>query len=369
MARKHLLKGFKRPRGITFEQSEETTDYGCYIAYPFESGYGTTVGNTLRRILLSSIQGYAISAVRITYFEKDDNAHVVTSEFEAIPHIVEDTPVIINNLKLLRLSLPEDVQEKTFHIEWRGAGNLTGKDFEVDGVTVANKDLIICSVMEEGRLDLEIQVNLGRGYVPSEYNEKYIEHIGTIPLDSMFTPIRKVRYTVENTRVGQRSDYDKLNLEIWTDGTLAPELALAEAAKIAKEHFTIFINFDEDGIEVEEDVDEDDEKIKELLKTPVEELELSVRSSNCLKNANIRTIGDLTSHSEEDIAKTRNFGRKSLLEIKNKLDEWNLTLGMKDFSLIKDAIKQNRLIQKNDESVGDSDQAPVETEGRDRYAT
>ena len=356
MARKNLLKGFKRSKGITFEHSEETPDYGKFVAYPFERGYGTTIGNTLRRILLSSIQGYAVSAVRITTFNEEGHSHVVTSEFEAIPHVVEDTPVIISNLKSLRLSLPEDVEEQTIHLEWKGGGTVTGADLGKGGIVVANKDQAICTVMKEGNLDFEIQVNLGRGYVPAELNEKYIEHIGTIPVDSIFSPITKVKYAVEDTRVGQRSDYDKLNLEVWTDGTIAPESAVAEAAKIAKDHFTIFINFDEDDVIRDEEVDEEEERLRALLDTPVEELELSVRSSNCLKNANIKSIGDLTRRTEDDIAKTRNFGKKSLQEIKEKLKEWNLILGMTDYSVLKNSIKLGKQSVR-EEGASDDDYA------------
>ena len=339
MARKNLLIGFRRPKGITFEHSEETRDYGKFAAYPFERGYGTTIGNTLRRILLSSIQGCAVSAVRITTHDEEGTSHVVSSEFEAIPHVVEDTPLIISNLKSLKLSLPEDVDEQTVIVEWKGQGTIKGADLEKSGIVVTNRDQEICTVMKEGRLDFEIQVNLGRGYVPAELNEKYIEHIGTIPVDSIFSPISKVKYTVEDTRVGQRSDYDKLNFEIWTDGTIAPENALAEAAKIAKDHFAIFINFDEDDLLGGDDMDEEEERIRALLDTPVEDLELSVRSSNCLKNANIKSVGDLTRRTEDDIAKTRNFGKKSLQEIKEKLQEWNLSLGMTDYSGLRHSIK------------------------------
>jgi DNA-directed RNA polymerase subunit alpha len=362
MARKNLLKGFKRPKGITFEHSEETADYGKFVAYPFERGYGTTIGNTLRRILLSSIQGYAVSAVRITTFNEEGNSHVVTSEFEAIPHVVEDTPVIISNLKSLKLKLADDVEEQTIHVEWKGKGTMTGADLEKGGIEVANKDQPICTVMDAGNLDFEIQVNLGRGYVPAELNEKYIEHIGTIPVDSIFSPISKVKYAVEDTRVGQRSDYDKLVLEVWTDGTIAPENALAEAAKIAKDHFTIFINFDEDDVIGDDDVDEEEERIKTLLDTPVEELELSVRSSNCLKNASIKTIGDLTRRTEEDIAKTRNFGKKSLQEIKEKLKEWNLSLGMTDYSVLKNSIKLGKQDGAEDDEKATADAAAVSEE-------
>lgn len=360
MARKNLLKGFKKPKGITFEHSEETQYYGKFIAYPFERGYGTTIGNTLRRILLSSIQGYAVSAVRITNFNEEGNAHVVSSEFEAIPHVVEDTPLIISNLKALRLNLADEVEEQIIHIEWKGKGTITGADIEKEGIVVSNKDQAICTVMKEANLDFEIQINLGRGYVPAELNEKYIEHIGTIPVDSIFTPITKVKYSVEDTRVGQRSDYDKLNLEIWTDGTISPENALAEAAKIAKDHFTIFINFDEDDVIGDDSIDEEEGRIRVLLDTPVEELELSVRSSNCLKNASIKTIGDLTMRSEDDIAKTRNFGKKSLLEIKEKLKEWDLSLGMTDYSVLKNSTKFGKRRSSENEVDSESSQSAEE---------
>ena len=212
--------------------------------------------------------------------------------------------------------------------EFSGEGQLTGAQLEKDGVEVYNKDLVLCNTMPEANFEVEIQIELGRGYVPSELNEKYIDISGTIPLDSDFSPIRKVKYNIENTRVGDRSDFDKLVFELWTDGSIRPEDAIAEAAKIIKDQFTVFINFDENSIAGEESRDEEQERINELLATPVEELELSVRSSNCLKNAQIKTIGELTQKTEDEIAKTRNFGKKSLLEIKDKLKDWNLGLGI-----------------------------------------
>ncbi len=347
MARTNLLKGFRRPKGITFEHSEVNPHYGKFVAYPFERGYGTTVGNTLRRILLSSIQGYAVTAVRVTSYDQEGTAHVLSSEYESIPDVVEDTPDILNRLKQLQIQLPQDVEQKTIIIEAKGKGTITGATLEVDDtVSVSNKDLLLMTLMPNASIEIELQIDLGRGYVPAELNEKYIEVIGTIPIDAIFSPIRRCRFEVENTRVGQRTDYDKLILEIWSDGTIRPEDALAESAKIAKDHFTIFINFDEDNIVGDDDVDEEEERIRQLLDTPVEELELSVRSSNCLKNANIRSIGDLTQRTEEDIAKTRNFGKKSLQEIKEKLSEWNLGLGMTDFSQLRQAV---RLKKKKDE--------------------
>jgi DNA-directed RNA polymerase subunit alpha len=340
MARKNLLKGFKRPKGITFEHNEVDANYGRFIAYPFERGYGTTIGNTLRRILLSSIQGYAVTAVKITTYDQENAPHIISSEYEAIPEVVEDTPEIISNLKQLQIELSDNVDQKTILAEFKGPKEISGKDLaKGSDIKIVNSDLKIATLMNKANIDIEFQIDLGRGYVPAETNEKYIDIVGTIPVDAVFSPVTKVAFSIENTRVGHRSDYDKLILDVWTDGTVSPEDALAEAAKIAKDHFTIFINFDEDTVGSDDDVDEEEERVRAILDTPVEELELSVRSSNCLKNANIKTIGDLTRRSEEDIAKTRNFGKKSLLEIKEKLKEWNLSLGMTDYSALRTARK------------------------------
>lgn len=347
MARKNLLKGFKRPKGITYEQSESTADYGKFLAYPFEPGYGTTVGNTLRRILLSSIQGYAITAVRITRHEPDGAQHVISSEFETIPGVAEDTIELLNNLKRLRVQLADDEEQAVFSYDLSGPADITGADLMQDkSLRILNPNVKLMSMAAGVKLELELQIDLGRGYVPSEVNERYIDVVGTIPMDAIFTPVTKARYSVEPTRVGHRSDYDKLVLEIWTDGTLKPEDALAEAAKIAKDHFSIFVNFDEGEIGSDEESDELDERIRQILATPVEELELTVRSSNCLKNANIKTIGDLTRKTEDDIAKTRNFGKKSLQEIKDKLSEWNLGLGMTDYADLRAQLKLEK--QKED---------------------
>ena len=350
MARKNLLKGFKKPKGINFEHVENNSNYGKFTAYPFEPGFGTTVGNTLRRVLLSSIQGYAVSSVRITSYDADDVPHVISSEFETIPNVVEDTLEVLNSIKQIRLRLPEDVEQDTFLFEFKGPGDVTSNCFDKgDQLEVFTKDLHIFTMMEGAHLEFEVQVDLGRGYVPADTNEQYIEVVGTIPMDAIFTPIQKVKYSIEPCRVGQRNDYDKLILEIWTDGTIAPDDALAEAAKIAKDHFAIFVNFNDTEVGHGEDVDEVSERIRQILSTPVEELELSVRSSNCLKNANIRTIGELTKKTEEDIAKTRNFGKKSLTEIKEKLQEWNLNLGMTDYSSLKTAVNLSKK-EESDES-------------------
>ncbi len=351
MARKNLLKGFKKPKGITFEHISTNPNYGKFTAYPFEPGFGTTVGNTLRRVLLSSIQGYAVSSIRITSYDDNGIPHVISSEFEAIPNVSEDTLEIINSLKQIRLRLPEDAEQETIMYEFKGPGVVKSDDFAKEGqLEIMTKDKLVFTMMEGAHLDVEIQVDLGRGYVPAETNEHYIEVVGTIPMDAIFTPVEKVKYAIEPCRVGQRNDYDKLVLEIWTDGTITPENALGEAAKIAKEHFAIFINFNDKDIIGNDDSDEGDESITRLLQTPVEELELSVRSSNCLKNANIRTIGELTKKTEDDIAKTRNFGKKSLAEIKEKLQEWNLTLGMTDYSHLKNAANLTKQKEETDES-------------------
>ncbi|MCL2069939.1 MAG: DNA-directed RNA polymerase subunit alpha [Treponema sp.] len=342
MARKNLLKGLKRPKGITFEHSELKQNYGKFTATPFEPGFGWTVGNTLRRVLLSSIQGYAITTVKITTYDEGGTARMVPSEFETIPNIVEDTLEVINNLKQIRLRLLDDVESETFFYEWSGKGEIKGSDFARPGLEVLSLGQHVMTLIDGAKLDFEVKIEFGRGYVPSEINERYVDVIGTISLDAIFSPVKKVKFSVVPTRVGQRNDYDKLELEIWTDGTIKPDDALAEAAKIAKDHFSVFINFDENNLGMEDDFDEDDERIRQILSTPVEELELSVRSSNCLKNANIRTIGELTRKTEDDIAKTRNFGKKSLQEIKEKLKEWNLNLGISDISVLRNAVKRTQ---------------------------
>ncbi len=344
MARKNLLKGFKKPKGITFEHLETNPNYGKFTAYPFEHGFGTTVGNTLRRVLLSSIQGYAVSSVRITSYDADNVPHVVSNEFEKIPNISEDTLEILNSLKQIRLRLPRDVEEDTILYEFKGPCTIKSDDFEKEGqLEIMTKNVPIFTMMEGARLDVEIQVDLGRGYVSAEDNEHYIEIVGTIPMDCIFTPVPKVKYSIEPCRVGQRNDYDKLILEIWTDGSIKPEDALAEAAKIAKEYFAIFINFNESEYLSGEELDESDEFVNSILKQNVEELELSVRSANCLKNANIVTIGDLTRKTEDEMSKTRNFGKKSLEEIKQKLEERGLSLGMTDYSHLKNLnLRKNK---------------------------
>ena len=318
MARKNLLKGFKKPSGLSLEQNDLSQDYGKFIAYPFERGFGTTIGNTMRRVLLSSIQGFAVVAVRFTSYDADGKPHVIPSEFERIPGVVEDTPEIISNLKSLCVALSNEEEDRVILLE--------------------NKS---------GCVDMEVQISLGRGYVPAEVNEQYKEFVDAIAVDGIFSPVKKVKYSIENTRVGDRSDYDKLILEVWTDGTVSPVDAVGEAAKIAKEHFTIFINFDEKEINSEEEKDKTDKHILEVKNTPVSQLELSVRASNCLNKAKIFTLGELTEKNEEDILRTRNFGKKSLAEIKGKLEEWGLTLGMTEADYINRKIGPKTLQKEN----------------------
>ena len=348
MARKNLLKGFKKPSGLSLEQNDLSQDYGKFIAYPFERGFGTTIGNTMRRVLLSSIQGFAVVAVRFTSYDADGKPHVIPSEFERIPGVVEDTPEIISNLKSLCVALSNEEEDRVILLENKSGCVITGKDFEVDAnIKILNPDLKIATLMKDAKLDMEVQISLGRGYVPAEVNEQYKDFVDAIAVDGIFSPVKKVKYSIENTRVGDRSDYDKLILEVWTDGTVSPVDAVGEAAKIAKEHFTIFINFDEKEINSEEEKDKTDKHILEVKNTPVSQLELSVRASNCLNKAKIFTLGELTEKNEEDILRTRNFGKKSLAEIKGKLEEWGLTLGMTEADYINRKIGPKTLQKEN----------------------
>lgn len=349
MARKNLMKGFKKPRSVSLEHDTVDSNYGKFVAFPFERGFGTTIGNTLRRVLLSSIQGCAVTCVKITYYD-ESGAHLISSEYQAIPGVKEDIAEILARMKKLRIQMPEEIESDTILVECKGPGVVTGADFAKSRVEILNPEWELITMMEDAHFDLEVQIDLSRGYVPAEINENYKEEVGVIPIDAVFSPVLRVKYSIEPYRVGQRNDYDKLILEVWTDGTISPENALAEAAKIAKDHFSIFINFDESLVSASDEIDETEENVRKLLNTSVEELELTVRSSNCLKNANIRTIGDLTKKTEEEIAKTRNFGKKSLSEIKEKLKEWGLSLGMTDYSVLKTSIRVPGHKEENNEA-------------------
>jgi len=342
MAHKNLLKGMKRPKSLIIEHESESKDFGRIIAAPLEGGYGTTLGNSLRRVLLSALQGYAIVAIRIeAYDPESDSMKLITNEFDTIPGMVEDTVDFILNLKNVRVHLKDEVETRTITLKKEGEGQLTIADIAVDdNVVVMNPDFVLANLSKGAKLSIDIQINLGRGYVPAEENMENIETIGTIPIDALHSPIKKTNFRVENARVGQRGDYDKLILEVWTDGRIKPEDAVADAAKILKDYLFHFINFNEEFEDEEEVYDEERERMIQILDTPVEELELSVRSSNCLRNINIRTIGDLAQRTEDEISKTKNFGKKSLQEIKDKLAEYGLNLGMKDLLEYKPARKE-----------------------------
>jgi len=315
-------KDLIRPKRLEVEKETLTPFYGKFTAEPFERGLGITIGNSLRRILLSSLQGAAITSVKI-----DGVLH----EFSTIPGTKEDMTEIILNLKEVRLKLhtegPKTIRVKTEGPKVLKAGDiLTG-----DAVEILNPDHYIATLSRDGKLSMEMLVKMGRGYVPAERNKEENQPVGTIPMDAIFSPTKKVNYTVTNARVGQITDYDKLTLEVWTDGSLNPEEAIAHSAKILKDQLSIFITFEEEE-EAEMSFPEDEEEkegINENLLRSVDELELSVRSANCLKHANIKLIGDLVQKTEAEILATKNFGRKSLNEIKDILAEMGLSLGMK----------------------------------------
>ena len=309
-----------RPRGIHIERETLTEFYGRFSCEPLERGYGITLGNSLRRVLLSSLQGAAATAIRV-----DGALH----EFTTIGDVVEDVTDIILNLKEVVF---KSATAKTYQvrIDKEGPGPVYAKDVTlVDGLTVLNPDHLIATLDKKGPLAMELTVNVGRGYVPAEKNKTPTMPIGTIPIDALFSPVRKVNYTVTNARVGQVTDYDKLTLEVWTNGAVKPQDAVAYAAKILKEQLTIFINFEETEETSYVQGTPEDEPLNENLFRSVDELELSVRSANCLQNANITLIGELVQRTEQDMLKTKNFGRKSLKEIKEILANMGLSLGMK----------------------------------------
>jgi DNA-directed RNA polymerase subunit alpha len=307
-----------RPRMLELEDRTDT--YGKFICEPLERGFGITLGNSLRRILLSSLQGAAITAIKI-----EGSLH----EFQTLPDVVEDVTDIILNLKEVLLRM-HDSKPKVVRLDKEGEGKVTARDITlIEGVEVLNPDHHIATLSRGGKLHMELHIGMGRGYVPADKNKSPTMAVGTVPIDSLFSPVKKVNYTVTNARVGQQTDYDKLTLEVWTNGAVRPDDALAFAAKILKEQLTIFINFEEQPEPVEAPVNEEQEKLNENLWRTVDELELSVRSANCLQNANIKYIGELVQKTEAEMLKTKNFGRKSLKEIKEILAGMGLSLGMK----------------------------------------
>ena len=300
---------FERPN-IKCLEIDNDSNYAKFVCEPLERGYGITIGNSLRRILLSSLPGSAITSVKI-----DGVLH----EFSTIPNVVEDVPEIVINLKGVRLKLDQN-EEKTLRIDFKGPGEVKAGDIMTDGtVEILNPDLHIATVSEGGSLKMELTADMGRGYNNAEKNKKPDQAIGVLPIDSIYTPVKKVNYSVENTRVGQRVDYDKLTIELWTDGSLKPYEALSLAAKVMTGHLELFIDLSETAKNTQVMVEKEENKKERVLEMSIEDLELSVRSFNCLKRAGISTVEDLTNKSESDMMKVRNLGKKSLDEVTNKL--------------------------------------------------
>jgi len=308
-----------KPKGFEVDRDTLRESYGKFVVRPLERGYGVTLGNSLRRVLLSSMMGSAVSAVRF-----DGVLH----EFSTIPDVLEDVTDIILNLKEVRFR-QYDPEPRTLRLTKQGPGVITAGDIQVsDQIQVINPDQHICTLGPSGKVDAEIVIKFGRGYETADGTSADLP-VGFIAVDSLFSPIRRVNYTVSNARVGQRTDYDALTLEVWTDGSIRPEEAVALGSKIMKEQLQIFINFDENSEPTEVEEKTSTPSFNENLFRSVDDLELSVRSANCLKNANIRYIGELVTRSEAEMLKTKNFGRKSLNEIKEILSEMGLSLGMK----------------------------------------
>jgi len=313
-----LWKGFQRPNRL--EVDEEKGNYGRFTAQPLERGWGTTVGNALRRVLLSSIEGAAVTAVKIEGVEH---------EFTAVPGVVEDVTDIVLNLKGLAIRLHED-GPRALTLDVKTKGGVTADAFEDDAqLEILNPDAPVATLADGGRLRLEATVSKGRGYVPADRNFDPEAPIGTIPLDSAHSPVRRVNYHVEAARVGQATDYDKLVIEVWTNGTISPRDAVGVAAVLIREHLAIFVNVETDEAAQAAGAEMPQSELDALLDTNVEELELSVRSANCLKNAGIRTLRELVQKTEKDMLETKNFGRKSLNEIKDILRDKGLAFGMK----------------------------------------
>jgi len=325
-------KRMEMPTKLEVDKDSLSLTYGKFVAEPFERGYGQTIGTAIRRVLLSSIQAAAVTSIKI-----DGVSH----EFGTIEGVAEDVTEIILNIKQLKLKLHGQSQKKIF-LTATGKKDVKAKDIKQDAeMEIVNPELVLCTLTNSNsKINIEMVVDMGRGYVTAEVNKKEEMPIGTLAIDSIFTPVNKVNFTVENTRVGQITDYEKIVLEIWTDGRIKPEDALSFSAKIMRDHLSIFINVEED-MEVEEEapVDKDMEKLKEILKKSVDELELSVRSANCLKVAGISSIIELVSKSEGDMLKYRNFGKKSLKEIADILGTMGLSFGMKVDAESKDSAE------------------------------
>ncbi|MFC1682770.1 DNA-directed RNA polymerase subunit alpha [Candidatus Zixiibacteriota bacterium] len=315
-----IWRSLQMPKGVELDEKTGTENYGKFVIEPLERGFGVTLGNALRRVLMSALQGAAVTSLRV---------EGVMDEFVTIPGVMEDMTEIVLNFKELRLKLHAD-RNKRVVLDVDKKGPVTAGDIQTDAdVEILNPDLLLMTLTEDKKVHIDIDIGCGRGYVISELNKKQDQSLGTIPIDSIFTPVTKVNYEVENTRVGRRIDYDKLILEIQTDASLSPQNALSFAAKILKDHLQMFITFEQEPeMAPEEEIDEETIRIRTLLKMKVDELELSVRSSNCLKAADIKTLEDLVQKTEADMLKYRNFGRKSLSELLDILLKLNLSFGM-----------------------------------------
>jgi DNA-directed RNA polymerase subunit alpha len=315
-----MFKGFQKPKRLVANTETLTERYGSFAAQPFERGFGTTIGNSLRRVLLSSIEGAAITAVRI-----EGIAH----EFSPIPGVTEDATDIILNLKQVPFKMSTDAVHTVRLVVDQPGEVLSGQIETSSDIEVLDRNVHIATVGEGGRLNIEMRLKQGRGYVSADRNFDEDLPIGYIAIDSVHSPVRKVNYSVENARLGQMTDYDKLNIEVWTNGAISPQDAIGHAAKLIKDHMSIFINFEETPEVTEEPAERVMNQMNEVLNRSVDEMELSVRSYNCLKNANIGTIGDLVQKTEAEMLRTKNFGRKSLNEIKEILSGMGLGFGMK----------------------------------------
>lgn len=311
-------KTFEMPKRLEAEKETLTPTYGKFVAEPFERGYGTTIGNALRRVLISSIEGAAVTSVKI---------EGMLHEFSSLEGVLEDGAEIVLNIKKLVIKYHGKGSKKIV-VEAEKSGPVTARNIQADEtVEIMNPEQLICTLTKDRPLRIEMEIGRGRGYVPAERNKQEGASIGMIPVDSVFSPIVRINFSVEDTRVGQMTDYDKLILEVWTNGAMGPEEALLYASNILQRHLDIFVNYGEIPIEEEEEEEEDDE-FKELIAKPISELELSVRSANCLEAANIKTIGDLVQKTEAQMLKYKNFGKKSLAEITAILTGMGITLGM-----------------------------------------
>lgn len=322
------------PKRLIKEDQSATENYSKFFAEPFETGYGHTIGNSLRRVLLSSLEGAAISSVKI-----DGAMH----EFATIDGVVEDVTEIVLNLKKVLFKM-HSREPQTLLLSVNKEGSVTAGDIELNqNVELVNPKQHICTLDRKKKFEMELEVKIGRGFCPGEENKKAEQSIGVIPIDSLFSPVSRVRYSVENARVGQKTDYDRLILEIWTDGRVSPDDALTQASAILQHHLDVFVGYDKNAVQFEEEVSKQDDeksKLKKLLNMSVNEIELSVRAANCLNNANITTVGQLAMKTEQEMLKYRNFGKKSLNEIKDKLSALGLSLGMNIDAALLEASKE-----------------------------